>query len=41
LLERSIVKTEMNVSSDDQILTLSTCTRADDNKRFVVHARRM
>ncbi len=41
LLERSIVKTEMNLSSDDQILTLSTCTRADDNKRFVVHARRM
>jgi sortase B len=41
LVARSIVESNVKVTSDDQILTLSTCARSSDENRFVVHARRI
>ncbi len=41
LVARSSVESNVLVTSDDQILTLSTCARSSDENRFVVHARRI
>lgn len=38
---RSIFDKDMELSKEDQILTLSTCTYEYDDARFVVHARRV
>ena len=37
--DRSKFNTEVTLSADDQMLTLSTCTYEFDDARFVVHAR--
>ncbi|NLA85550.1 MAG: sortase, partial [Clostridiales bacterium] len=39
--EKSMFESSVELSEDDQILTLSTCTYEYDNARFVVHARRV
>ena len=39
--QRSIeanIDTEMEITTDDRILTLSTCHRAGDNSRYLVQA---
>ena len=36
---RSVVETSVEVSSDDAILTLSTCTNTADNMRYALHAK--
>lgn len=41
ILERSIYKTASEVSLEDQILTLSTCTNRIKNGRLVVHSKRV
>ena len=38
---KSMFKKEIELSEDDQILTLSTCTYEYDDARLVVHARRV
>ncbi|WP_170885448.1 class B sortase [Bacillus alkalicellulosilyticus] len=38
---RSLHKTDIELSSDDQILTLSTCAYDFNDARFVVHARKI
>lgn len=37
--DRSLYKTDIKLSADDVVLTLSTCSYEFDNARFVVHAR--
>lgn len=39
--ERSMYETGIEITADDQILTLSTCTYEYDDARFVIHARRV
>ncbi|HCS73519.1 MAG TPA: SrtB family sortase [Clostridiales bacterium] len=41
LEDKSMFKKEIELSEDDQILTLSTCTYEYDDARLVVHARRV
>ena len=38
---RSLYDTGVSVSIEDQVLTLSTCTRSGKENRFVVHAKRI
>ena len=38
---RSVVNTNVDISSINQVLTLSTCTNTADNMRFALHARRL
>lgn len=38
---RSMYDTGIEITADDQILTLSTCTYEYDDARFVIHARRV
>lgn len=40
LQDKSKFQTDIKLTSEDQILTLSTCTYEFDNARFVVHARK-
>lgn len=37
--EQSFVQTDVAVSAGDKLVMLSTCIKADDSKRFVVHAK--
>ena len=37
--DKSLFKTDVKLSADDVVLTLSTCSYEFDNARFVVHAR--
>ncbi len=37
--DKSLYKTDVKLSADDVVLTLSTCSYEFDNARFVVHAR--
>ena len=39
LLNKSIYKTDITVGSDDNIITLYTCSYEDDNTRTIVHAK--
>lgn len=39
--DRSFFDIDVDVSIDDQILTLSTCSYETDDSRFVVHAKRL
>lgn len=39
--ERSMFDTDIEVTAEDHILTLSTCTYEYDDARYVVHARRV
>lgn len=39
--QRAYYDTDVQVGPDDSVLTLSTCTNADDNMRKVLHAVRM
>ena len=41
IISRSYINLDTEVSIDDEILTLSTCTYEFKNARFVVHARRL
>ncbi len=36
---KSFYSSDLEVTADDKILTLSTCTNEEDNTRFVVHAK--
>jgi sortase B len=38
---KSIYDTGVDVTVDDQVLTLSTCTNTSENMRYVVHAKRI
>ena len=37
--EKSLIRSDVSVSTEDQIVTLSTCTRTDSQKRFIVQAK--
>lgn len=37
--QKSMFRTDAELSSDDVVLTLSTCTNKSDSERFVIHAR--
>ncbi len=39
LQDKSLYKTDITLTADDVVLTLSTCSYEFDNARFVVHAR--
>ncbi len=41
LQDKSLLSHEIELSSSDQILTLSTCTYDFDDARFVIHAKRV
>ena len=38
---RSVVKSNVEVTAEDTILTLSTCTNGADNMRYALHAKRV
>ena len=38
-VEKSLIRSDVSVSTEDQIVTLSTCTRTDSQKRFIVQAK--
>ncbi len=37
--EKSLIKTDVAVGTGDRIVTLSTCTKTDSQKRFLVQAK--
>lgn len=39
LQERSEVESDVTITADDRLVTLSTCTKASDNHRFTIHGR--
>jgi sortase B len=41
IISRSIYKTGVDVTTDDRILTLMTCSYEYNNARLVIHAKRV
>lgn len=39
--KKSLYDTGISVTENDTVVTLSTCVTGDDNKRFVIHAKRI
>ncbi len=40
IIDRSIYETNIEVTKDDRILTLVTCSYEYDNARLVIHAKK-
>ena len=38
IVEKSIYETGINPTTDDSVITLSTCATSEGSSRFIVHA---